>query len=617
MQYAFKKEAGAEQPLTLLKLLSEEAFEKRRSFLAFSQDISKAYDNVERHLAVEMALRRLGVPEDVIQIYMEVQRGNMVDMLTAYGKSSDILGESGTFESLRGLAQGGSECPMLWVAVYDILIAMQEEAAEEHSPVTVGERGEHKVVGWAFADDAIWVATDKEGLNHRCTISDLYFTFFGLQFNTKKSYGVGVEWFGTRYKCAQKLGYIPAIYNSDDYFGEELTPGRCRIAQRTKMATLEEGVLYLGVQWSPMPHAVDHAYIKKLQAQVKDAVTRIKSMALRPGSIWYLLEAKLWSSIKWRIQYKVFTSAQLDELEKPARHLAITGAGLTKSLSRNLVHASAERGGLGWHRWRDRVMAQRLLMTTTMLRTGGLLGSAITEALLRTQEKAGGTTNPLQDPSLAGWGGPGGTPGMMDELAIWMAQHGLRLQEKERHDLREQGIAALFAGTPHERKIREFCYLTDKRYVYQLLKEDGRTLCEHQFKDAAGKTPECAQEIRIRLGESGVGRGTQVAPQYHCCSDSMLNADKAQVGDSVLVRNTAGYRVGQMQSGGWTGRVCWYDKLIPSRPRQGEVRVFTQGDWEEAKILPAPRIRQTQTRAQLRSYSPQYRPSVCFFTLKL
>ena len=94
MQCASKKGAGAEQPLTVLKFLSEEAFEKKRTLLAFSQDISKACDNAERHLAVEIALRRFGLLEDIIQIHMEVQRDNSVDMLTAYGKSSDILGDS-------------------------------------------------------------------------------------------------------------------------------------------------------------------------------------------------------------------------------------------------------------------------------------------------------------------------------------------------------------------------------------------------------------------------------------------------------------------------------------------------------------------------------------------
>jgi hypothetical protein len=430
----------------------------------------------------------------------------------------------------------------------------------------------------------------------------LYFTFFGLQFNAKKSFGIGVEWFGDRYHCAQKLGYVPTIYNTEDYFEKELRPEKCRITERTKMATMHDGITYLGVQWSPMPHAVDHAYMKSLQAQVKDSVSRIKSMALRPGSIWYLLEAKLWSSIKWRIQYKTFTSKQLDELEKPARHLATTGAGLGKDLAIHLVHGSAERGGLGWHRWSDRVMAQRLLMVTAMLRTEGLLGDVIKEALVRTQEKAGSTANPLADPSLAEWDGPG-MPGIMDELAIWMAQHDIKLEETMRVDIRAQGIAELFAGTASEQSVRRFCYLTDKRYVYQLLKEDGCTLCEQQLKDATGETPECGQQIRIRLGESGVGRGKLVAPQFRHRPGDMLRADRVQVGDSVLVKCDNGYRVGQVQAGGASAKVRWYDELKPSPPRRGTVKVYTQGGWEDGVVLPAARTRQTRFRVQLRSYS--------------
>ena len=202
--------------------MTEEAYEKKATMLAMSQDISKAYGNVERHLALEMALRRLGVPEDIIDLFLDIHDGNSVEMLTAYGSSKQILGEvDGTFEALRGIAQGGSEGPLLWVALYDVLIRMQEDELQKYAPCYVqSTTGRIPLAGWAFADDAIWMASSRDGLNHRCSIAELYFEFLGMTFNVGKSKVIGMEWHGETYECAEKGGYKPCIYDLDRYFNQ-------------------------------------------------------------------------------------------------------------------------------------------------------------------------------------------------------------------------------------------------------------------------------------------------------------------------------------------------------------------------------------------------------------
>ena len=80
-------------------LIAEEWVKEKKPLYVFSQDISKAYDTVSRHIGKEIAWRRLGVPEDFIQMLFDMDRGNGTVVLTAYGCTDEILGmENGIFE---------------------------------------------------------------------------------------------------------------------------------------------------------------------------------------------------------------------------------------------------------------------------------------------------------------------------------------------------------------------------------------------------------------------------------------------------------------------------------------------------------------------------------------
>ena len=86
-----------------------------------SQDMPKAYDYAHRHMAQEMALRRLGVPEDIIHMFIEVHRCNSADMLTAYGNG----------ETIHRLAQVKAIRRHVEVQYYDMLRDAEMETGGE------------------------------------------------------------------------------------------------------------------------------------------------------------------------------------------------------------------------------------------------------------------------------------------------------------------------------------------------------------------------------------------------------------------------------------------------------------------------------------------------------
>ena len=69
-----------------------------------------------------MALRRLRVPEQIIDVLTSMDEGNWAVVITAFGISGEVPGkEEAKFTYELGWTQGGSESPAEWIATYDTL----------------------------------------------------------------------------------------------------------------------------------------------------------------------------------------------------------------------------------------------------------------------------------------------------------------------------------------------------------------------------------------------------------------------------------------------------------------------------------------------------------------
>ena len=126
---------------------------------------------------------------------LDMDRGNETVVLTAYGCTDEILGmENGMLEYERGFCQGASESPSGWVALYDKYLDLQAEYAKDDGIDLVTEQGEvmnhYRSV---FADDALWAARSREGIEVRANVSALFLEFMGITFNEDKSAVMGLE----------------------------------------------------------------------------------------------------------------------------------------------------------------------------------------------------------------------------------------------------------------------------------------------------------------------------------------------------------------------------------------------------------------------------------------
>ena len=75
-QFGARRGHDCSSPLGVATLLCEQAWDEGRPMAALVQDILKAFDSVARRAGKELSLRRLAVPETVIDLFGQMDEGN-------------------------------------------------------------------------------------------------------------------------------------------------------------------------------------------------------------------------------------------------------------------------------------------------------------------------------------------------------------------------------------------------------------------------------------------------------------------------------------------------------------------------------------------------------------
>ena len=103
-----------------LRMCIDQALRKGKPLFLNGEDLSKAFVSPERAIK-DIALRRLGVPESVVDFLASLDEGNEVHIISPYGITYDTPGLEKGFEAQCGVKQGTPEGPFVWLAVNDIV----------------------------------------------------------------------------------------------------------------------------------------------------------------------------------------------------------------------------------------------------------------------------------------------------------------------------------------------------------------------------------------------------------------------------------------------------------------------------------------------------------------
>ena len=91
----FAKGASTVEPITKLRICSDQALRRGKSLFLNGDDLSKASDSPERaikDIAVMIAHRRLGVPRSVVEFQASIDEENEVHIISSYDATYDTPG---------------------------------------------------------------------------------------------------------------------------------------------------------------------------------------------------------------------------------------------------------------------------------------------------------------------------------------------------------------------------------------------------------------------------------------------------------------------------------------------------------------------------------------------
>lgn len=158
-------------------------------------DITKAFQSVGLP-QIEMALRRLGLPEDVTDLWMQTDRGEWTAPATnganwgaTYATCQVITpaGLSPDFETEGGVRQGDRGSPYKFLAWIDMLWCWLDREGIKGVELEPGNPNSMVLTILGFADD-IWVASSSfEELQRSVHLIDIFLAAFDVELNPGKS----------------------------------------------------------------------------------------------------------------------------------------------------------------------------------------------------------------------------------------------------------------------------------------------------------------------------------------------------------------------------------------------------------------------------------------------
>ena len=104
----FTRGASTVEPIMNLRMCIDHTLRKGKPLCLNREDPDKAFDSPERAIK-DIALRRPGVPESMVDFLAPIDEENGVHIILSYGTTYDTPGLENGFEAQCGLKQGTPE----------------------------------------------------------------------------------------------------------------------------------------------------------------------------------------------------------------------------------------------------------------------------------------------------------------------------------------------------------------------------------------------------------------------------------------------------------------------------------------------------------------------------
>ncbi|GET63421.1 hypothetical protein RIR_jg28669.t2 [Rhizophagus irregularis DAOM 181602=DAOM 197198] len=276
-----------------------------------SQDISKAFDSIDLNM-LRLALIRLHIPSLLIKFILNLFTRRNNKIITHHGDTSG-------YRVRIGINQGEIISPLLWVIYLDpLLTTLNREACDpftlkssallDYSPLEY-EQHNLPVSHITFMDDSTLIASSKQGIEDRLSITAEFYTLNNTQANSAKYILLSSEQFSQTIMF--DLSPSPLIMTST------LT---------LKALSLSSSFRFLGV-WFCLSASSRFVH-NQTTSMVKDMAALLSPKKLLAQHVAYLYNVVLLPRLEFRLQTTLFAESTINRMVSPMLSLIRQKAGL-------------------------------------------------------------------------------------------------------------------------------------------------------------------------------------------------------------------------------------------------------------------------------------------------
>ena len=361
--YAALPGYSTNEPIFITNNILEDARSNNKELWMCLQDMSKAYDLVNRKHLI-MALKRIKIPDRFIDIIMNSLEGRKNRIITDVGITNE-------YQMVNGIDQGAIMSPLLWIIYYNPLFHKINKIKEIGYKMTVEwekdlnnprKRGYLECIcnNVVYMDDTTWFGKNKKDLNEQLRLADEFNRFNGIKVNPAKS--------------------VLLVINSK-------TPKEERFIQYGKDTTKiwaideNESTRFLGVWISPRNNKRFVANQIKKDIDVVFMTTRNKRMTADQAA--YVANMVILPRIEYKSKITVFNEDECKKLTAKVRKLVRNKMNATNTIPNVLLENKEVTNLLDFYK---RQMENQVNNLMVNINNKGLLGKT-TEISVRTLQK--------------------------------------------------------------------------------------------------------------------------------------------------------------------------------------------------------------------------------------
>lgn len=329
-QYGFRTKRNCSQGIMPFVNALEEARFTNKPLFGTSWDIKSAFDSVARPL-IELALRRLGTPPHIAEFLAKIDKEDEVLLCipsTGWGENSP------KFHTERGVGQGDSLSPTLWIAFFDMFLTALNTIHGDFHYVTL-DGTIHTAMDSAFADDLLSLAGSHATIQRKAEMISAMGLILDIQFapgkfrsfttakstNTVTVYGDNWTPVEIPYNTEKFIRYLGATIGVD---------GKSSYEASVIVQLLDSSLSYYSGKRDKAEHHIAYG-----------------QMAVDPKALY-------------RTKYCHFTSQELEKIGGPLRAHAKKQLHLPGSFPTAILEGPREMGGLGFRNLNHKTLETKL-----------------------------------------------------------------------------------------------------------------------------------------------------------------------------------------------------------------------------------------------------------------